>query len=453
MYDNLHRMIRRTPLARLLALGLLTLILMVPIGWIQDLVTERRLRHSEAVTEVAAKWGLAQEIIGPALVVPYTLRWTELDYKGNRLEMATTHQLTILPQKLRIQAHTQTESLRRGIYVVPVYKLTVDIAGTFSLPADAEMPMPANTIDWSRARLLLGVSDARAIQGLSSLHGGERELAFEPGVGDWSGIHSGIHSAIDLPFAAPTVDFATQIHLNGSSGVYFGPAGAETTVDISSDWPSPSFQGDWLPSHRSIEADGFQASWKVLQLARNFPRFWTSNTDATERLKEARFGVDLISPVNEHSMADRSVKYAMLFILMTFVTVWLIEIIGQVSVHPIEYLLFGAALCTFYLLELSLAEQLGFALAYTIASAAVVALIGAYAVRVLHGVRRALGVVSTVAILYLNLYVLLTNEDYALMLGSFAVFAAVAMVMFLTRQVDWYGAAAESAVGTEPLTR
>jgi inner membrane protein len=139
-------------------------------------------------------------------------------------------------------------------------------------------------------------------------------------------------------------------------------------------------------------------------------------------------------------MAERSVKYAFLFIVLTFTAVWLMEVLAGVRVHAIQYLLLGAALCLFYLLELSLAEHIGFAAAYALASVAVVAMIGSYGLAILGTRRRALLVACGVAALYGYLYVLLANEDYALLLGSVGLFAALGAVMYATRRVDWYAA-------------
>jgi inner membrane protein len=145
-----------------------------------------------------------------------------------------------------------------------------------------------------------------------------------------------------------------------------------------------------------------------------------------------------MDPVDHYRMAERSVKYAGLFILLTFATVWLIEVLAGVRVHPIQYLLLGGALCLFYLLELSLSEHLGFPAAYAVASVAVIGMVAAYGAVVLRSRRRALVVAAGVALLYAYLYLLLMNEDYALLIGSVGLFAILGAIMFATRRVDWY---------------
>jgi inner membrane protein len=169
-----------------------------------------------------------------------------------------------------------------------------------------------------------------------------------------------------------------------------------------------------------------------------------------KEIQGSRFGVDLINPVDHYRMAERSVKYAGLFILLTFATLWLIEVLAGVRVHPIQYFMLGGALCLFYLLELSLSEHLGFPIAYALASAGVVGMVGAYSLVVLHGIGRALVVALGLALLYVYLYVLLMNEDYALLIGSVGLFAMLATIMYATRRVDWYAVGARAPQAPEP---
>jgi inner membrane protein len=228
--------------------------------------------------------------------------------------------------------------------------------------------------------------------------------------------------------------------LNGSLGAYFSPFARNTVVEIESNSRNPSFQGNWLPSKRSISDSGFRASWSIPFLGRNYPQAWTSTADMGNAIEASRFGVELSDPVDHYRMAERSVKYAGLFVLLTFTVIWLIEVLAGLRVHPIQYLMLGGALCLFYLLELSLSEHVGFPVAYAIASVAVVGMVGAYCLAVLHNVRRALVVAAGVAALYVYLYVLLMNEDYALLIGSVGLFAILGAVMYVTRRVQWYGA-------------
>jgi inner membrane protein len=197
-----------------------------------------------------------------------------------------------------------------------------------------------------------------------------------------------------------------------------------------------------------VSATDFQAKWSIPFLGRNYPQAWTAEAKMSEAIDGSRFGVELVQPVDHYRMAERSVKYAFLFILLPFAVVWLIEVLVGVRVHPIQYLMLGGALCLFYLLELSLSEHIGFPLAYAMASISIIALVGAYSAAVLHRKRLASLLAAGVALLYAYLYILLMNEDYALLIGSLGLFAILAAVMYATRRVNWYAAGSQPPEST-----
>ena len=252
---------------------------------------------------------------------------------------------------------------------------------------------------------------------------------------------AGIHAVVGIDANAETVDFSLPLALNGSRGAFFTPFGRNTVVELESNYPHPSFQGNWLPNDRSVSNEGFEARWSIPFLGRSFPQAWTSEDDMEAEIGNSRFGVEFLNPVDHYRMAERSVKYASLFILLTFATLWLFEVRAGVRVHPIQFLMLGGALCLFYLLLLSLSEHMAFVLAYVLASVSVVGMVAAYGVVVLKGVSRALAVGLGVAVLYGYLFVLLVNEDYALLMGSIGLFLILALIMYATRRVDWYGSA------------
>lgn len=440
--SSLTAALRNSTMVRLGATGLLMLLLSIPINWISSLITERQMRRSDAVAEVSTKWGGVQTIVGPVLVVPYTHQWVERGADGRPVTKSELRHITILPRQLQAHARVDSEERYRGIFSVPVYRVAVTLSGEFENPDLTELRIDPTTVEWKRSALALGIADARAIQNGANLTWNGGQLPLQPGPALFD-VASGIHAAVEDPFADMHASFALHVALNGSAGLYFSASGQETSVTVESNWPSPSFQGAWLPSDRVASATGFRATWRIPFLGRNQEPMWSTAESGAmvSKLEKTAFGLDFVTPVDAHRMADRSVKYARLFVLLTFGAIWLIEVLERVRVHPIQYLLIGCALCTFYMLELALAEQFGFALAYAVASVAVGVLISAYAAVVLRGWRRALLVSMTVAALYGYLYVVLMNEDYALLLGSVAVFLGIGVTMLLTRHVDWYAPA------------
>lgn len=430
----------RAQALRVFVLFVLVLVLLIPALFMTALVSERRARRDEAASEIASKWGAKQTLTGPALVVPWKERWTTTDDKGVRYEHETLHRLVLLPESLRVTAKLETETRRRGIYGVPVYRLDARLEGRFEKPDFARLEVKPEGIDWSRAVLSLGVSDARAIQEQVAVNWGGRSVEFEPGAGDAAELGGGIHAELGLggePWAQP---FSVPIRLNGTRGVYFTPFGRQTTVELSGAWKDPSFQGQWLPTERTVADSGFRATWRIPSLGRNYPQAWTTALDPATTIDRSAFGLDLVPEIDAYRLCERTVKYALLFFVLTFTAFWLLEVMSGRPLHPIQYLLIGAALCLFMLLELALSEHLGFGVSYAIASAAVVGLIVHYASAVLGSRVRAWLVGAGLAVLYAFHFVVLRNEDYALLLGSLVFFGTLAAVMSVTRRIDWYAA-------------
>ncbi len=423
---------------RLLVLSFLALLLLIPVGMVRDVVAERQARRDEAVANVAASWGGAQRIGGPRIVVPYRAEWTELLPGGGVRSGQSRESASFLPEVLTGSGDLTAETLHRGIFEIPVYRTKLAFEGSFAPPSFAELPVPSERIDWEGAELVFDLTEARAIDGATIAWNGERR-ELQPG--------SAAGGAIHVPLALLAKQggaFEIELELRGSESLSFVPAGNATRIALRSNWASPSFAGAWVPTARDVTASGFAATWGITALARGLPQRWLSPSAPEKELDAAAFGVRLLSPVDTYRMAERSAKYAVLFIALTFATLWLFEVLTRTPLHSVQYLLVGAALCLFFLLELSLAEHLGFGLAYSLACGGVVGLIGAYAWAVLRTAGRAAIVAGIVTSLYGYLYVLLTTEDYALLAGALGLFVALAAIMWLTRRVDWRDAGAKS---------
>ncbi|MGC9326127.1 MAG: cell envelope integrity protein CreD, partial [Candidatus Hinthialibacter sp.] len=229
--------------------------------------------------------------------------------------------------------------------------------------------------------------------------------------------------------------------LNGSQGAFFTPFGRNTTVEIRSNWSAPSFQGNWLPTQRDFSDQGFDAVWNIPFLGRDYPQKWWKDfgmENIEKKIAASIFGVRFIAPVDHYRMAQRSIKYEILFLVLTFAALWLFEILIHMQIHSVQYLLVGVGMCMFYLLELSLAEHIGFIPAYVCASASVIILISTYCIAILKGKKRAAIIAAVTTALYAYLYILLMNQDYALLIGSIGLFLILAAIMYLTRKIDWY---------------
>ena len=433
--------IRTSYLLRGLMIGFLILVLQIPILMIGNVIWEREEARNEAVLEVTGSWGGNQSIVGPWITVPYLYHWTEKQTSGNRVNNFShteTRYATFLPETLNITGTSASQIRKRGIFKVPLYTLSLNVSGRFSKPDFSSWGTGTDDILWSQAILSLSVSDSKGITEQSILTWNNHEFSFRPGSGEANAERAGIHVPLDGALNDESFDFAFPLTINGSNLAFFTPFGRETNIELTSDWPDPSFNGNWLPTTHTVNKEGFKARWRIPFLGRNYPEQWKTGAPFSEAIDTSQFGVKFLVPIDNYRMGYRSVKYAVLFVALSFATLWLFEILSSIRIHPIQYLLLGAGMCVFYLLELSLAEHIGFVTAYMIASASVVVLIGIYSSVVLKSGRKASVVAFIMAILYGYLYILLRNQDYALLIGSIGLFLTIATIMYLTRKINWH---------------
>lgn len=430
-------------IGRLAIMSLLSLFLMVPMTMVDSMVRERSNRRDDAVSEVGASWGGRQTISGPVLVVPFTQAWT--DDKGR--QQSTTGQAYFLPSELRVDAVVTTQPRSRGIFDVVVYTTTVKVEGTFLRPAlDWLRPVPTD-VRWGDATVTVGVSDPKALTRRASLvmPASGDTAPFAGGMVDVGLFNAGVRAPVRglnaiQPGAA--VPFAFTLELHGTRDLRFLPTADETSVKVSSEFPHASFVGARLPEPRTTGAAGFTAEWHVPDFGRPFPSRWIGDESNREKLatqaEASTFGVSLSRPVDIYQQSDRAVKYALLFIVLTFLVFFMWELFRFVLLHPMQYVFVGFALCVFYLLLLSLSEHFGFDLAYGTSAGVTTLLISGYAGAVLNGWRPGSSVAAALLVLYGFLYLLLRLEDYALLAGSVGLFVVLAIVMYLTRRMNWY---------------
>jgi len=326
----------------------------------------------------------------------------------------------------------------RGIYDVLLYTAELELAGSFSTLSLRELGIPDDDILWEKAVLAFHVSDMRGIHKDVTIRWDEKELAAAPGFSGPESGRVGLHAplALDADDAeAKGESFSLSIDLRGSKRIDFIPVAEETQLVLSSEWDTPSFCGAFLPTQREISNERFTAEWKILDLNRVFSHQWIGSP---AQMRTISMGVKLLLPVDAYQKSMRSAKYSLFFIVLTFVTMFLVEIVRRIKVHPFQYLLVGFGLVLFFLLLLSLSEQLSFTLAYVIASAGIVALITGYARAIVKSMKVSLLIGGIVSVLYAMLYTLLQMEDYALLVGSAMLFIALAAAMYLTRRIDWY---------------
>lgn len=450
-------------LGKAAALAAVALALVWALAAVEGIVAEREGRLREAQQGVAASLAGTQTLVGPVLQRVCTERWEWPLGEGRERRMrADSREITLLdaPETLQVTGRATIEPRHRGIFRVNGYlaKLTLKAGWGHLDPPVAEHP--GDRVGCV-ARLLVAVGDARGIRSARvTIDGVERR----PEAGTGVEAHPrGLRA--DAGTAGTPLEAAVELELLGTEALAFAPVGERTDVRITSDWPHPSFGGRFLPAASTVGDRGFEARWQVSalsssaasDLAAGAGLCTTAAAPASPRCLET-FGVDFYDPVSPYVLSDRATKYGFLFVALTFVAVGLLEVLRRLAVHPIQYLLVGSALVIFFLLLVSLAEHLAFGQAYLAAAAACSALLAYYGTHVLGGWRPGLLFGAGIALLYGVLYVLLRQEQRALLLGALGLFGVLAAVMVATRRVDWYALAAPwraaaSAAGIDPATR
>lgn len=416
---------------KLLSVGFLILLLLIPTAMIQSLIGEREMRRNEAVQEISGKWGGAQSICGPVLSIPY--HYYATGDNGKPVEM--TGYAHFLPENLRINAGLVPELRHRGIYEAVLYRSQINLSGDFLRPDFSEWDIPADEVLWEQAELSVGIPDMRGINERVVLRWNTDSLLFEPGMDNTDVFLAGISARIPLKKEMGTYHFECQLDLNGSATLNFTPLGKQTVAEVNSKWKTPSFDGAFLPDEERVGEEGFSANWKILHLNRNYPQAWRGSAHQVEG---SQFGVKLLQTIDEYQKNTRSAKYAVMFIALTFLVFFFVEILNRTRIHPLQYLLVGLALCVFYLLLLSLSEQIRFNWAYLMGAFSTILLITLYVKGVFRNTRLALFMGGTLTVLYGFLYSILQLQDYALIMGSLLIFATLAIVMYLSRNIDWY---------------
>jgi inner membrane protein len=447
--------LRTSAMARLLVMALLLIGLLIPLEMVKSVVSERAARRDAVVQEVSGTWGGPQTIGGPVLVVPYRCTFTNSDGKPQEV----IARASFLPESLEVVGAMEPEVRERGLFKAVVYRAHLKISGRFVRPDLSTITSRPVEPLWSEATLNVGVADPRGIARRISLNWNGRDVAFVPGVNDTGLFASGVQAKLtDLESVAAGVvmPFALDLDVNGSRDLRVLPAGAETTVRLTSTWPHPSFVGA-APDTRSVDASGFTGAWRLPYFGRGYPPRWVAGEIDREkfaaRVEASAFGVSLLQPVDVYQQAERAVKYAVLFIVMTFVVFFLWEIVRGGLLHPIQYLFVGFAICIFYLLLLSISEHAGFGAAYAVAAGATTLLIALYSAYVLGGVKEGILMGCGLMTLYGFLYLLLRLEDYALLAGSVGLFLMLALLMLATRRVNWYELRLGTGAGDQAVGR
>ena len=455
---------RHTTTLKVIVVGILTLLLLIPLSMISSLIYERLDTKRNAELEITSKWSGEQIITGPCIVIPYTQEIKQKD----KQELVRKN-LLLLPNEMNVTVDAKVEKRKRGIYDVSLYSSELLLTGTLNMDELAKTGIKPEDMQLNQARVIMGISDLKGIREGVVMQLGAQNYDFEPGIpvenlytdtdpiagksfyerdlqvtspnlstGIFSaGLNVKIDSIAMKDLAQGTLPFTINLYLNGSQGLFIVPIGKTTTAKVKSDWPTPSFGGDFLPANHNVTDEGFTANWKIIDLNRSFGQTVNAeNATAINQMATSAFGVKFIQSVDQYQQNERSAKYAILIILLTFVVVFFIEVLKKKAVNPFQYLLIGLALVLFYSLLLSLSEIWGFNLAYIVAAVMTTVLIVVHMSSILKNRNLGLFIGALLTFLYLFVFILIQMESYALLVGSIGLFCILAVIMYFSKKLE-----------------
>jgi inner membrane protein len=441
LLDRFNKWLSESIMIKLISIGILMLVLLIPSSFVEDLIYERQMRADGVVAEVASKWAGQQTLAGPVLVVPFrkteTVKEWTAGVEHSRL-VETIHKAYFLATNLSIDGNVSPEVLHRGIFDVSVYDSKITLNASFGDLNFSKWNISDDQVIWGDAELVLGISDLQGIHEIPKIRSGNLSLESESTA--HAGLAYGGSTGIVVPFdwkarGDMLKEFTIALDLKGSQQLYFIPAAQNTSVSVSGKWNSPSFDGKTLPTTREVTDSAFNATWKVLFFNRAFSDQWI---DEDQSMTGTEFGVRLLIPADQYQKSMRTAKYEALIILLAFTALFLVEITRKVRIHPFQYILVGIALTIYYTLLLSISEHMGYNAAYAIASIATVLLLSLYSMTFLKTKGLVVLFSAVMAVFYVFIFVIIQAEDFSLLIGSIGLFLIISVAMYFSRNIKWY---------------
>ncbi len=430
---------------KLVVIGLLLLILQIPQLFVQALINERQSMHYEARNTITQRWGGSQHI-GPPLL--NTSHQVEQVVKGKKQIKMINSQ--ILPASFSIDVDIDASTRYLGIYEVPVFIAQLTMNGVLELDP---LKYLGSSKDWQIENIFIPIKSMRGLKSVSHLkvNGQDVEVAQQQNlINGQTGISLDLSQLkLDLNRSIIRLNYEIKLSVAGSEQFSVLPMAGQSEIKIHANWPSPSFNGDFLPAQRTINEDGFSANWQVNEMNHNLGRVIRDSFEQDEQASQRfsnysasrnwpELGVEILIPADNYQVNERAVKYSLLIMVLTFAGFFLAEIFFKLRLHPFQYLLIGFSLTAFYLLLLSVSEYIYFDWAFAIAVLANIGLIGGYCSVILKQQQRGLLTALLFAVLYAFIFVLVKAEQSSLLMGAIGIWVFLALVMYLTRKIDWY---------------
>lgn len=420
---------------KMILMCVLVVLFLIPLGIIKNVIRERRSYQREAISSITRPLGGQTELQGICIAVPYK-EYTEIyEANGTKRRESKTRYLIFAPSSYALSISVQPYYLTRGIFKVPVFNGTANLQAQFSAPDYSYFDISPNDILTDEALLIVGFSNTKNLTSQPKVNLNGTNLALSPiTYNAVSPFQTSVFYTLSGIAWDEAAHLSGKIDFQGGEGIHITPIASDNAITMTSDWPSPSFSGGWLPSERNLSESGFTAHWNIAGLSTVYPHSWRSETN----FEAESFSVSFMIPVDAYKKTERSVKYALLFLLIPFIALLISEVFSKAKIHPIQYCLIGLSDVIFYLLLLSVSEHIPFNITYLLCAVSVCALTLFYAAAIFKSIAwgALLSVIQLIS--YIFLYGTLQAEDYALLIGSIGLFAVLALLMFITRKIDWY---------------
>ena len=432
--------------ARMLMVGFLVIVLLIPLSYIDSLIRERSFRQTDVVNEINEKWGDDVLIYGPVLKLPYKTYSEKTTYNDKTKTYLTetethTNYAYIFPEKLDLDSNINSKSMYLGNFESSVYTSKTNISGTFGIPSLQSKDIKAEDILFEKATIIYKTTNLKGIKTEMAITLNGDNYNFETNFNNSRNTKNRLEELetghLNKDLFSSKIDFKMDVTYDGSRAFQIIPVGKTTTLKMASNWSDPKFIGAYSDNDetRNINPDGFTADWKVLSINRAFSQLYLNNMP---NLKQFSFGTEFVVLVDEYQKSERSAKYGFLVIGLTFLIFFLIQTMSKIHIHPFQYLMIGLALTMFYTLLVSISEHSNFLKAYLVAAISVVILITLYSKSILKSLKFSGVIGVSLTALYTFIYVIIQLENYALLVGSIGLFLILASVMFVSRKIDWH---------------
>ena len=392
---------------------------------VNNLINERHIRSEEAAKEMSSKWGREQTVTGPVLAIPY--------YNASE-RIRSTRYVYLVPDQLDIIGEVKSKIKKRSIFQTAVYSTQISLKGKFNinsirayLPKDDDI-----VIQYDKAILATQIADISGVTHNVEGTFGEQKVGLSASSIDAFGTSYAPLSDIVCVDLGEQVDFSLQINLKGVNKLVFNAVSKQLSIDLKSNWKDPSFKGTNLPDVSTVNENGFHANWTFLN-QRNF----NGTFSPIRQTYQDYFEVELMMANDHYSKSNRSAKYAVLLIGLTFIAFFFMELLNKKNIHPLQYVLIGLALCLFYTLLVSFAEHCNFNTSYLISTIMTVGLIGIYSKAILKSIKLAGFIITIQTLVYGFVFLIIQLNDFALMAGSLGLFIILAIMMYFSKKIDF----------------